>query len=192
MNPYTLSSFILFCTIIGLTGWGCSSSPTPEALETSAINKDSLQRTSYAEQIQLTLYELDKAVVHLYSPHAATFEEQDGATLTKFTGGVRVEVIDSLGQRTLSRCNEVRYKSPESILTLAGDVRIDGFNGRKLSTDTLIWDRSTRNIRTEGFIIMVTENDSIRGFGLRATSDLSDYSILNVTGSTTLKRSSSL
>lgn len=189
MSPYILG---IRLALICLISWGCSTSPAPEALSSELVNKDSLQRTSFAEQIQLTLYEYNKAVVQLYSPYAATFEEEDGATVTKFSGGVRVEVTDSLGQQTLSECNEVRYKNPESILTLAGNVRINGFNGRRLTTDTLIWDRSTRQIRTEGFIIMVTESDSIRGYGLRATSDLSDYSILNVTGSTTIKRSSSL
>jgi len=189
MNIQLLGIYIV---CLGLMGWGCTSSPTPEALQEATVNKDSLQRTSFAEQIQLTLYEHNKAVVHLFSPNAATFEQEDGATLTKFIGGVRVEVIDSTGQQTISACNEVRYKNPESILTLAGNVRINGFNGRRLTTDTLIWDRTTRQIRTEGFIIMVTESDSIRGFGLRASSDLSDYSILNVTGSTTIKRTSSL
>lgn len=188
MKPAFVQGLILLAWFMV---WGCSTSPNPLTLQTLSVNKDSLQRTSFADQIQLTLYEFDKAVVHLYSPHAATFEEQNGASITTFSGGVRVVVIDSLGQQSISSCNEVRYRSPESVLTLAGQVKIEGFNGRKLTTDTLIWDRSSRQIRTEGFIIMVTETDSIRGFGLRANSDLSDYSILNVTGSTTIKSDSS-
>ena len=165
------------------------------AIEKAMKLRDELNARGTAdryEKLQPSRPSLDENLVGLEIEQLWMFEEEDGTTLTKFSGGVRVEVTDSLGQQTLSECNEVRYKNPESILTLAGNVRINGFNGRRLTTDTLIWDRSTRQIRTEGFIIMVTESDSIRGYGLRATSDLSDYSILNVTGSTTIKRSSSL
>jgi hypothetical protein len=141
-----------------------------------------------ASQIDLTLYEGTRAAVYLTAPRATTYEKDQGATETLFSGGVKVELIDSTGQRTKTSSEEVFYLSPESVFTLRNGVIIDGFNDRRLRTDTLIWDRNAGKIRTEGFVIMVTESDSIRGFGLRANTDLSDYSVLNVTGSTTIRR----
>ncbi len=141
-----------------------------------------------ATDIDLTLYEGTRAAVHLKAPKASTYEKEQGATETLFSGGVQVELIDSTGQRTKTFSKEVFYLSPESVFTLRNGVVIDGFNERRLRTDTLTWDRNLGRIRTEGFVIMVTETDSIRGFGLRANTDLSDYSILNVTGSTTIRR----
>lgn len=149
---------------------------------------DSLAKTTVASDIDLTLYEGNRAAVKLTAPRASTYEKDQGSTETLFSGGVRVELVDSTGQRTNTSSGEVFYLSPESVFTLRNEVVIDGFNGRRLRTDTLTWDRSAGRVRTEGFVVMVTETDSIRGFGLRATTDLSDYSILNVTGSTTIRR----
>lgn len=149
---------------------------------------DSLAKTTIASDIDLTLYEGNRAAVRLTAPKASTYEKDQGSTETLFSGGVRVELVDSTGQRTNTQSGEVFYLSPESVFTLRNDVEIDGFNGRRLFTDTLVWDRTSGRVRTEGFVIMVTETDSIRGFGLRATTDLSDYSVLNVTGSTTIRR----
>jgi hypothetical protein len=149
---------------------------------------DSLAKTTIATDIDLTLYEGIRAAVHLKAPRAATYEKDQGATETLFSGGVQVELIDSAGQRTKTFSEEVFYLSPESVFSLRNRVVIDGFNNRRLRTDTLNWDRNAGKIRTEGFVIMVTETDSIRGFGLRANTDLSDYSVLFVTGSTTIRR----
>lgn len=149
---------------------------------------DSLAKTTIATDVDLTLYEGNRAAVRLFAPKASTYEKEQGSTETLFSGGVAVELVDSTGQRTITQSGEVFYLSPESVFTLRNDVVIDGFNGRRLRTDTLTWDRTTGRVRTEGFIIMVTETDSIQGYGLRATTDLSDYSILNVTGSTTIRR----
>jgi hypothetical protein len=149
---------------------------------------DSLAKMTLATDVDLTLYEGVRAAVHLKAPRASTYEKDQGATETLFSGGVQVELIDSTGQRTNTFSEEVYYLSPESIFSLRKGVVIDGFNERRLRTDTLTWDRNAGKIRTEGFVIMVTESDSIRGFGLRANTDLSDYSVLHVTGSTTIRR----
>ncbi len=149
---------------------------------------DSLAKTTIATDIDLTLYEGTRAAVYLKAPKASTYEKDQGATETLFSGGVQVELIDSTGQRTKTFSEKVYYLSPESVFSLRNGVIIDGFNNRRLRTDTLNWDRNAGKIRTEGFVIMVTETDSIRGFGLRANTDLSDYSVLFVTGSTTIRR----
>jgi hypothetical protein len=149
---------------------------------------DSLAKTTIATDIDLTLYEGTRAAVYLKAPRASTYEKDQGATETLFSGGVQVELIDSTGQRTKTLSEEVFYLSPESVFSLRNGVIIDGFNQRRLITDTLTWDRNAGKIRTEGFVIMITETDSIRGYGLRANTDLSDYSILFVTGSTTIRR----
>ena len=150
---------------------------------------DSLAKTTTAEKIQLTLYQANRAAVYLSSPHASTYELEDGTTQTLFSGNVSVTLIDSLGNRTTSSSESVVYKSPESIFTLKNQVVIRGINQRVLRTDALIWDHKNNLVRTEGYVIMVTKTDSIRGYGLRANTDLSDYSIKNITGSTTINRS---
>jgi len=149
---------------------------------------DSLAKMTVATDVNLTLYEGVRAAVHLKAPRASTYEKDQGATETLFSGGVQVELIDSTGRKTSTFSEEVFYLSPESVFSLRNGVVIDGLNDRRLRTDTLNWDRNAGKIRTEGFVIMVTETDSIRGFGLRANTDLSDYSVLYVTGSTTIRR----
>ena len=179
---------LLFLLLISpLVHSGCTEKDVPSSHQVLPLS-DSLAKTTVARDIHLTLYEGNRAPLQLSAQQASTYEKDQGATETLFSGVVRVQLTDSLGQRTSATCRKLLYLSPESLLTLSDSVVIDGFNGRRLLTDRLIWDRSSGKIRTEGFVVMVTENDSIRGYGLRANSDLSDYSVLNVTGSTTIRK----
>jgi len=175
--------------VLLITGSGCSRSLNQNQIDSVAVAlSDSLAKVTVATDISLTLYEANRAAVYLSAPIASTYERENGATETLFSGGVQVTLIDSTGQRTQTTSEEVFYLSPESIFTLRNNVFIEGFNGRSMQTDTLIWDRNTQRIRTDGYVTMVTESDSIRGYGLRATTDLSDYSILRITGSATIRR----
>lgn len=185
--PLSLFLFLLLFLFLSLLSSSCAEN-RQEIDQVQLALSDSLAKTTIASDIDLTLYEGNRAAVRLTAPKASTYEKDQGSTETLFSGGVRVELVDSTGQRTNTQSGEVFYLSPESVFTLRNDVEIDGFNGRRLFTDTLVWDRTSGRVRTEGFVIMVTETDSIRGFGLRATTDLSDYSVLNVTGSTTIRR----
>lgn len=172
---------------MSLTQFSCSDSRIAVDQVELALS-DSLAKMTIATDINLRLYEGTRAAVYLTAPLASTYEKEQGATETLFSGGIRIELIDSSGQSTKTFSEEVFYLSPESIFSLHKGVVIDGFNNRRLRTERLTWDRNAGIIRTEGFVIMVTETDSIRGIGLRANTDLSDYSILNVTGSTTIRR----
>jgi hypothetical protein len=165
----------------------CSDSRTAVDQVELALS-DSLAKTTIATDIDLRLYEGSRAAVFLTAALASTYEKEQGATETLFSGGVQIELIDSIGKSTKTFSEEVFYLSPESIFSLRKGVVINGFNDRRLRTELLTWDRNAGIIRAEGFLTMVTETDSIRGFGLRANTDLSDYSILNVTGSTTIRR----
>src|SRR5690606_12078968 len=172
-QPHHWLLFVLFLLIYGS---GCSRSLNQNQLDSVAVAlSDSLAKVTVATDISLTLYEANRAAVYLTAPLASTYERENGATETLFSGGVHVTLIDSTGQRTQTTSEEVFYLSPESVFTLRNNVYIEGFNGRNMQTDTLVWDRNTHRIRTDGYVTMVTESDSIRGYGLRATTDLSDY-----------------
>jgi LPS export ABC transporter protein LptC len=180
--------YLILITI--LFSISCSSRKQEVSKDLLSISlSDSLAKTTTAENIRLTLYRANKAAVYLRSPSASTYELNDGTTQTLFSGGVLVTLIDSLGNEMISSSNSVFYKSPESIFSLKDEVIIRGVNNRILRTDDLFWDHKNNSVRTEGYVIMVTQTDSIRGYGLRANTDLSDYSIKNITGSTTINRS---
>jgi hypothetical protein len=185
--PCTSCARVVIVLLLSLFHVSCSDNKS--AVDTVGLAlSDSLAKTTTATDIDLRLYEGTRAAVYLKAPRASTYEKEQGATETLFSGGVQVELVDSTGQSTKTFSEEVYYLSPESMFTLRKGVVIDGFNNRRLRTELLTWDRTAGKVRTEGFVIMVTETDSIRGFGLRANTDLSDYSILNITGSTTIRR----
>jgi hypothetical protein len=183
-----LPQFLLFFLLLLLFSSPACTDANSDIDQVQLALSDSLAKTTIATDIDLTLYEGTRAAVYLKAPQASTYEKDQGATETLFSGGVQVELIDSTGQSTKTFSEQVFYLSPESMFSLRNGVVIDGFNERRLLTDTLTWDRNAGKIRTEGFVIMITETDSIRGFGLRANTDLSDYSVLFVTGSTTIRR----
>ncbi len=179
------------CLLLAVTVPACSGPlDQRQADAVQAALADSLANVTEATDVSLTLYENARAAVLLSAPLAVTTELENGNTETLFKNGVEIVLTDSASAQTLAKSRQVLYESPSAVFTLTGEVRVDGWGGRRLRADSLIWDRNTQRIRTEGYVVMVTESDSIFGFGLRATSDLSDYTVLRITGSVAKRRSS--
>lgn len=177
-------SFVLMLTVPGCLN-------APERSENAAVEAalaDSLARITEATDIDLTIYEDHHAAVQLKAETARTYEKDDGHTETVFEGDVRIVLTDSSQTRTLTRSEKVLYQSPETVFTLIGSVIVEGIANRTLRTDTLIWDRTQNRVYTDGYVILTTEKDSIYGYGLRGVSDLSDYSLLRISGSVSRKK----
>jgi lipopolysaccharide export system protein LptC len=51
-----------------------------------------------------------------------------------------------------------------------------------LRTEELFWNKQTRKIHTDKFVTIQTETEILKGTGLTANQDFSDYNITNPTG----------
>lgn len=176
-------------SLILAAGSACSGNLDQRQVDAvEAALADSLARVTEATDVDLTLYEGVRASVVLSAPLAVTTERDNGDTQTLFQGGVTILLTDSTSAQTHASSDRVLYESPQAVFTLTGEVHVEGLKGRSLQADSLIWDRNTQRIRTNGYVVMVTEADSIYGYGLRATSDLADYTVLRITGTVSKRR----
>ncbi len=143
---------------------------------------DSLLSVTESRNIRMELIEDGHRIVTVHSPFAATYS-REGRSETDLRDSVYVAVLDSTGAletEVISR--SARYLGHQSEFHFSDDVFVRTRDGRRLRTDYLEWSQSDRTIYTPDFVIIVTEADSITGYGLTGTDDLSSYRLTEVTG----------
>jgi len=65
-----------------------------------------------------------------------------------------------------------------------GSVSVESNDGKKLLTDSLLWDNSSDKIFTEATLKFITsDTDTLYGKGFESNIDLTNWNILNPRGS---------
>jgi hypothetical protein len=144
---------------------------------------DSLLSVTESRNIRMELIEDGQRIVAVSAPFAATYN-REGRSETDLRDSVYVAVFDT----TAAIETEVTSRSARYLGTPVGIPfqrrchrrTRDGRSG--FSTDYLEWSQSDRTIYTPDFVIIVTEADSITGYGLTGTDDLVSYRLTEVTG----------
>ncbi len=150
---------------------------------------DSLLSVTESRNIRMELIEDGQRIVSVHSPFAATYS-REGRSETDLRDSVYVAVLDSTGAiETEVTSRSARYLGHESEFHFTDDVLVSTRDGRRLRTEYLEWSQSDRSIYTPDFVIIVTEADSITGYGLTGTDDLSSYRLTEVTGEFELEQS---
>jgi len=124
----------------------------------------------------------DKIQLSLYAPHISRYENTDQLLLE---GGIKAQRFNSAGKETdwlTSLSGEVFER--EQRLMAYGNVVVQSDSGIVLYADTLTYDPKIDKVISDGFVIIVTQTDSISGYGFRAASDLSNWEIKNTSGVT--------
>ncbi len=117
-------------------------------------------------------------------------QETDSGSITFVKGPVHVQVYDSTGltvDRTVT-CGALTYFARTSYLYMTGGVHIVTSDSRTLRAGDLRWLQQRNLLTSEGFVTVVTPDDSLSGYGLRAKDDLSEYRIREVTGEVSVER----
>ncbi len=142
---------------------------------------DSLLNITETWNFELDLIEDTRRVVTLRAPYAVS--HQDVQSKTDMTGPVQVWVRNEEGDTTITLTSESAiYTARQSQFVFIGDVRVQTREDKRLYTELLNWHQRERTISTDEFVSITTPADSIAGFGLEGTDDLSDYVISRVTG----------
>lgn len=143
---------------------------------------DSLLSMTESHNVHMQLIEDGQQLVSVHAPYAATYS-REGSSETNLRDSVHVTVLDSTGAvKTIVTSREARYFGHESEFHFSEDVEVTTQDGRRLWTDYLEWSQQDRSVHTPDFVIIVSERDSITGYGLTGTDDLSSYRLTEVTG----------
>ena len=116
------------------------------------------------------------------APHISRF---DRTNLMLFEDGVEADLYDKQGIHTAILTAQVGEVFEESQRLLArGNVIVRSDSGIVIYADTLYYTPDDKLVKSDGFVIMVSPDDSVSGWGFSASPNLGDWEIKNTSGAT--------
>lgn len=151
------------------------------------IKKKVVYKGPMAETTNVSTLYSDSArlQIKLSAPLQLQYENQDGI----YPKGIHMTFYDRKGQVTNTvRANYGKYDKQKDQYFVRGNVVLENAVKKEtLRTEELYWEKNTRKIHTDKFVTIQTETDILKGVGLTANQDFSDYIILKPTGVFSLK-----
>lgn len=161
---------------------GCGELTEYDTRQVEEALQDSLLTTTESWELEMELMEDQKRQMRLTGSYAVTRQETE-ITRTTIDGPVHIQLFDSTGNITSDvRSGRAAYHPQVREFELFDSVRVITENGRQLRSDYLHWRQDLDEISSDRSVIIITEQDSIRGTGFRGKSDLSSYVITNPSG----------
>lgn len=175
------SNILLLILLSAVLFSACTDLSQYDEMTINQVLADSLLSVTETRHLELDIIEDGNRVVSLQSPYATTYH--DGPSVSHMKGPVLVFVKNAEGDTTTNlRSDAAVYTARETKFVFKGDVYVETEDGKKLYTELLNWNQKERSISTDEFVIITTPADSIAGYGLDGTDDLSNYTIRRVTG----------
>ncbi len=124
----------------------------------------------------------DKPVFTIQAPLISRHEREQKML---FSGGIVVDFFDREGQHNaVLTSDEGDVSEKENRLTARGNVVVRSDSGLVLLTEELYYIQKDDRVISDDFVTVITSNDSLTGVGFSAAPDLSDWVILNTSGTT--------
>jgi LPS export ABC transporter protein LptC len=146
------------------------------------IKKKVVYKGPMAETTNVSTLYSDSArlEIKLSAPLQLQYENQDGI----YPKGIYMTFFDRNGKVTNTvRANYGKYDKQKDQYFIRGNVVLENAVKKEtLRTEELYWDKNTRKIHTDKFVTIQTESDILKGHGLTANQDFSNYKILKPTG----------
>lgn len=128
-----------------------------------------------------TLYSDSARVrVRMTAPKELQMENED----LIFPKGVYIEFFnENQAVSSTLRGNHGTYNKKKNLYTVTGKVVVvDSVKGQTMNTEELHWEPIRRKIYTDKFVTIQTQQEILKGQGLEAEQDFSNYKILRPTG----------
>ncbi|MFM9061343.1 MAG: LPS export ABC transporter periplasmic protein LptC [Bacteroidota bacterium] len=134
------------------------------------------------EDVDWWFYNQGKAKAHAVAGKASWQRSQNRL---EFYEGLEVVFYDATGRKVVSRLRALggSRDTKKSVLEAKGRVVTNNLAGDTLFTEHLLMDEATGRVYTNGPVRIRTPREELRGEGLEANRDLSQYRILRLKGS---------
>lgn len=177
------SKYILLAYL--LVFFSCSKLTDADNQKIKEALSDSTFTTSYSKNVDMDILEDGMLKVNLKGAAAKTYTV-DGNEFTALTGPVYISLFegDTLNSEVFS--DSALYSNSHAAFELFGNVKVITKQGRRLNSSYLNWERNSDRISTNKDVIIVTQTDSINAKGLVGNSDLTNYTLNEVTGQTVI------
>ena len=144
---------------------------------------DSLITSSTSNNISMDIIEDGTLKLNLKSSRALTITE-DRTKTTFLSGPVEIAIFEMDTLDTQVSADSAIYLPKDAQFELFGNVAVRSSNGRSLYSDYLKWIRESDEVTTPGRVLIITETDSIAANGFVGNTDLTNYTLTEVTGKT--------
>ena len=158
----------------------------------NAIDEDDVKKKvvykgpiSQSKDISTLYSDSARLQIKLSAPLQWQYENGDGV----YPKGINMAFYDKTGRVTNTvRANYGKYdKQTDSYLARGNVVVINVIKDETLRTEELHWDKQRRKLFTDKFVTIQTPTDALKGHGMTANQDFSDWHILRPSGNITLK-----
>jgi LPS export ABC transporter protein LptC len=154
----------------------CTEIETPDAVEITEKPEVEL----YGADI--TMVRGAKPLFKIHAPHVARYENKE---LMIFDGGIRVDFYNQNGDHNaVLTSDKGTVQEGTDRLDAQGNVVVKSDSGMVLLADELYYVQKAERVMSDGFVTVITQNDSLSGFGFSSAPDLKDWVILNTSGTT--------
>lgn len=180
-NLLTLLTFLLPVLALSFQV-SCSELSDTQTQRVREALSDTLLSSTESWDVDMELIEEGVKKVRIRGSYAATYSLKE-LNETRIDGPVFIQVFDSTGAVTTRvRSDWAKYRAQDTEFELFGNVRVGSDEGRRLESEYLMWDQAVNRISSPRFVIITTPTDSIAGNGFEGSTDLSEYTIREVSG----------
>lgn len=100
----------------------------------------------------------------------------------RFVGEGRVEAVLLRAGSARLTADRLVYDESDGRFVASGNVLVVSQDGKRLTTDEVVWDAHAKQLRANGAFHFTTHSESINGVGLVASEDLARYSFSRASG----------
>ncbi|MGB1204507.1 MAG: LPS export ABC transporter periplasmic protein LptC [Chitinophagales bacterium] len=150
--------------------------------DVQAVTQQFEEAVETVKDVQILYSESANVKVKLTAPLLLRHKTKD--PYSEFPDGISVQFFDEMLQETgsLNADYGVRHERKQQTIVRENVVWVSATEQKRIESEELIWDERNKKIRSDKFVKVTTETESIFGTGFEAEQDFSRYTILNITG----------
>jgi LPS export ABC transporter protein LptC len=101
----------------------------------------------------------------------------------EFIDGIKINFFGKYGSvETVMTAKHAMAQDGSSLMTARNNVVVTNVRGERLDTEELIWDESRKQIYSNAFVKITTNDEILLGNGMESNETFTDYTIKHITG----------
>jgi LPS export ABC transporter protein LptC len=101
----------------------------------------------------------------------------------EFIDGIKINFFGKDGSvETVMTAKHAMAQDGSSLMTARNNVVVTNVRGERLDTEELIWDESRKQIYSNAFVKITTNDEILLGNGMESNETFTDYTIKHITG----------
>jgi LPS export ABC transporter protein LptC len=178
-----IKSFILFLGIILLHVLIFTSCENDMKVVEHLSGRGEITPSESSKNLNLLYTDSGKMQFRLKSPYMEHFVYGVKEPYSEFNKGVYIEYYDENHKvKTILKADyAIRFDNSKK-MEAKYKVEVTNENGEILRTEKIIWDEENRKIFTDEYVEITTKREILKGKGMEANQDFSEWEIKEVSG----------